>query len=413
MSSKASRKSSAQANTSATTSLGSQNQRVSGGYVPATLRAERRRTRGGNVAIGLGALLGVGLLSWLGLVMFAPHLLPSFLVPPTPPPSQYFAGERISFVRTSGDGKRDLYVVNADGTNQQQVTRDVIVDGSTTWSRDGRQIIMQAQLKGVSRVLRYTIGQDNKTTESVQLTADIEADSVLPAWSPDNKLIAFQTKRDGGDYQVFVMDSNGNGKRRLSDGKGYAGQPAWSPDGKNVIYVAGERSDPGVAKELFVVPASGGTPKQITSLGADLGRPAWSPDGKHLIYLQNRGDRNRTIFVANADGSSPRAIADMAASFQPMISPDSSKLVYYSVSPSTGSDVFTIPITGGNPTNLTTQSAEDYVPAWSLDGKRLAWASRPGDNSRIVVANADGSEVKQVSHGEGADHQPSWGAQVR
>jgi pimeloyl-ACP methyl ester carboxylesterase len=73
-------------------------------------------------------------------------------------------------------------------------------------------------------------------------------------------MIAFQSKRDGGDFQVFVMDRDGNGKKRLSDGKGYAGQPQWSPDGKSILYVAGDQAT-GSTHDLYVVPESRNVPR--------------------------------------------------------------------------------------------------------------------------------------------------------
>src|SRR5687768_11685525 len=197
------------------------------GYVPSSMQPARPRTPAGNAILwGAGIVWVVSIILTL-LAFFAPDVLPAWFPKPgsnnspTPNGAAYPPEGRISFVRASADGRtRDLYVVNPDGTNQQQITRDVLVEGATSWSPDGRQIIAQASVDGISRVVRFTIGPDNRpvAAESVQLTADTQADSVLPAWSPDGKRIAFQSKRDGGDYQVFVMDADGNNKRRLSDG---------------------------------------------------------------------------------------------------------------------------------------------------------------------------------------------------
>lgn len=316
-------------------------------------------------------------------------------------------------MRATPDGsRRDLFVVNPDGTNQQQITRDVLIEGATSWSPDGRRIIAQASVEGISRIVRFTIGPDNKpvASESVQLTADTQTDSVLPAWSPDGKQVAFQSKRDGGDYQVFVMDADGNNKRRLSDGKGYAAWPAWSPDGTQVVYISGTSSDAGVAKELYVVAASGGDPKQITTSGGESGRPTWSSDGKQILYVQNSGDKS-TIMLISPDGNSQKELAQASRNPSPQFSPDGQSIVYYAVTPPTGSDIFTIPTAGGTPVNLTANSPEDYLPTWSPDGKKLAWAS--GNNSqaghKIVTADPDGSNLKAISSGDGDDYQPAWG----
>src|SRR5205823_3189458 len=152
---------------------------------------------------------------------------------------------RVCFVRQTSDGKRDLYVVNPDGTGQEQATHDIAIEGTNLWSPDGRRVLLQASVGGISTIVIIDIGADNKGSNAVQLTADVKADSAFPAWSPDGSQIAFQSKRGSGNFQVFVMDADGNNKRRLSDGKGYAGQPAWSPDGKYIVYRAGDKPDPG------------------------------------------------------------------------------------------------------------------------------------------------------------------------
>src|SRR4051812_45352886 len=172
--------------------------------------------------------LAVALLAIVGLSFFAQGL---WSIGQTPVPASYSPEGRIAFVRQTAEGKRDLFVVNPDGTHQEQVTRDIGIEGTNSWSPDGRRVMVQASVDGTSTVVRIDIGPDNKPSNAVQLTADKKADSAFPAWSPDGSLIAFQSKRDGGDHQVFVMNADGNNKRRLSDGKGYASQPVWSPDG--------------------------------------------------------------------------------------------------------------------------------------------------------------------------------------
>ncbi|HYO50138.1 MAG TPA: hypothetical protein VEW94_09835 [Chloroflexia bacterium] len=386
-------------------------------YVPTSTSSARARTGAGTAVLAIGAILALLALIWLGLSLFAPGVLPNpFASSKTPQPlDTAFPEGRISFLRSNESGARDLFVVNPDGTNQQQVTTDIIVEGSTSWSPDGRSIAIQASVNGFSTIVRITLGGDNKPlpNESVQLTADIKADSALPAWSPDGSMIAFQSKRDGGEHQVFVMDINGNNKRRISDGKGFAGQPAWSPDSKSVVYVAGERADPTVPKDMYVAPAAGGEPKKILSRGTSLRRPLWTADGKYIVCVEGPGERNQSLLVLNADGTSPRVIVDAAQT--PQLSPLGDRVAFYVVDQDIGSDVFVISIAeGSTPTNLTTQSPEDYYPAWSPDASRLAWASiRVTGTHKIVVANPDGSNVKEISTGTGDDYLPLWSQPVK
>ena len=415
MSSK-SRKRSSSRSTASTIELEHTQSRVAGAYVPTRLDKERARTSGGNLILGVSGILIAVVLVWAGLRIFSPGVLPEFLrVPMDPAPVQYAADGRISFLRSNPDGGRDLYVINPDGSNQQQVTSGIRVDGTADWSPDGRHILVQANVDGVSRIIRVTIGPDNKPTETpVQLTADIEADSAVATWSPDGSMIAFQSKRDGGNYQVFVMNADSSNKRRLSDGNGYAGWPAWSPDGKSIAYVTGAIPDQATTKELHIVSVDGGAPRQITQLETDVTTPKWSPDGKHILCVKNVGDQSKSFLLINLDDPSaePTTLVEPGANNLPQFSPQGDKIAYYSVSMESGSDVYTVPVSGGEPTSITGNTGEDYWPTWSPDGKRLAWSSRQGEAFKIAVGDADGSNTKVISRGDGSDFGAVWGPPV-
>lgn len=365
-------------------------------------------------ALAALAIVLVVVVAGLLSMVFVPGLLSGvFAGEASARPPQYSPDGRIAFLRTSADGKqRDLYVVNPDGTYQERITSGILVEGGLAWSPDGRYLLAQASVQGATRVVRFAIGPDNRPTESVQLTADVKGDSVLPVWSPDGTRIAFQSKGDGDNYQVFLMDRDGNHKVRLSDGKGYAGWPSWSPDGRLVAYVQGDKPDTGTPKEIYVVPVDGGAPRRLTSLGKDLVRPLWSPDGRYILYTESQGD-TAAIMVMNADGTGSRELAKAGRGVSPQISPAGDKVVYYAVNPpQPGSDIFVVPLAGGTPVNLTTESSDDYAPTWSPRGDRLAWASSQGGEFRIVVASADGTGVRVISSGPGSDSQPTWGPPV-
>jgi TolB protein len=274
-------------------------------------------------------------------------------------------------------------------------------------------IVAQIGDKGQSEIARITLGPDGKAASVVSLTADIDADAAFPAWSPDGSKIAFQHKGEGG-FQVFVMDADGQNKRKLSGGTGYAGLPAWSPDGTQLLFIAGDRPDPGTPKELYIAEIAGpdASPRKLTSFGKDISRPTWSPDGKQIAYVERVGDRTGAIMLVGIDGQNPRKLGDGVSNASPQFSPNGDVLLYYNVAPPEGSDIYTVPVAGGQPTNITPGHGEDYVPVWSPDGTKIAWASIvPGtEGHKIVIANPDGSGRKVVSTGDGDDYQPVWGA---
>lgn len=389
----------------------------------ASAKRARRASQTRPVAVrSTAALVGAGILTalvlaYLTLLFAAPGVLPAFLRwgtgPTVPGPSPE---GRISFVRTTESSVPNLFVVNPDGSNQQQLTHDIYID-TAFWSPDGRYIVAQARLNNVASILRVEVGPDNKPVGiNINLTEGETSDNVFPAWSPDSSQIAFQSKRSGGDYQVHVMNADGSDKRMVTDGKGLAKQPVWSPDGQSIAFVL---SDGVSAKsEIHVVPATGGAARALTSNGSVKSNPIWTHDGKSILFTQGSGDRDRAISIVPVEGGEPRNIVDPSAVGGLQLSPTEPRLVYYRVLvEARGTDIYTVTLDGGAPVVVTAASPDDYHPAWSPDGKKLTWASsRPaagGAQYRVVVGNVDGSETKVITSGGGSDYQPQWGPAVK
>lgn len=364
--------------------------------------------------VGGTVILGLLVVAFVVFLIFAPGVVGNFFPGATPNAGTVTnqvarTQGRISFIRRSADQKsRDIFVVNADGSGQNQLTKGVVIEGTAAWSPDGRRIIAQVSVNNVSTIARFKVGDDNKSAEQVMLSADIKADSAFPAWSPDGKQVAFQSKRDGPLSQIFLMDADGNNKVRVSDGNGFAGQPSWSPDGKYISYAGGAQQVSGAQREIFVVPASGGTPKQITNSGGSLITPVWSPDGAHLICLQVLGERDYKILLMDTDGTNLRTLFEGGAISGPSFSPSGDMVLFYNISEK-GEAVHTVKVADGSDTSITAAGSGDYYPVWSPDGKQIAWASSADKQlHKIVAANDDGSDRRIISTGEGDDYGTSW-----
>ncbi|MDQ5824215.1 MAG: hypothetical protein M3441_08385 [Chloroflexota bacterium] len=363
-------------------------------------------------ALVAAGVLTALVLTYVTLLFAAPTVLPPFMrwgLGPTAPEAS--PEGRISFVRLLEGQAQSLFVVNPDGTNQQQVTHDITIDQSQ-WSPDGRYIVAQAQFNNVAAILRVEVGPDNKRVEILNLTDGDTAESVFPAWSPDGTQIAVQSKRGGGDWQIHVMKADGSDKRMVTDGKGQAKFPTWSPDSQSIAYVLSDgQSAPG---EIHVIPAAGGAARALTSNGSVKTNPIWTRDGQSIVFAQGSGDRIQTIAVVPAAGGEPRDIIEPASVRSIQLSPVAPpRLAYHRVLvESQGTDILTVPLDGGTPTVVTPDNEDDYLPSWSPDGSRLTWASNRPENPtpgyKIVVGNVDGSGVKVISSGAGTDFQPQW-----
>lgn len=121
--------------------------------------------------------------------------------------------------------------------------------------------------------------------------------------SPDRTRIAFSSNR-AGSYDLYVMDADGRGVRRLTVDAGSEGDPVWTPDGSRILYSA---APPAGTPQVMSIRPDGRDARQVAvSAGANRG-PEVSPDGRRVAFVSTR-DGNPEIYEAGIDGSSPRRL---------------------------------------------------------------------------------------------------------
>ena len=140
------------------------------------------------------------------------------------------------------------------------------------------------------------------------------ADERDPTWSPDGRFLAYASNRDG-DLKIYVMDTKTGQHRRLTDRHEEEWAPAWSPDGKWIAFVSGsdEIIPPvkfKITSHIYKTDINGAHPVQLTDQGKNL-KPAWSPDSQWIAFVSyHRGDDRKGIYVMDADGRRLRRIDD-------------------------------------------------------------------------------------------------------
>ena len=123
----------------------------------------------------------------------------------------------------------------------------------------------------------------------------------VQAEAPKKQQIAFYSNRDG-NFEIYVMDVDGNNPRRLTINPAVDAGPSWSPSGKKIAFHSNRSGD----YDIFVMDTDGSNQINLTnSPDADDSEPDWSPDGESIAY-QSKDTGHYDIFVMSANGKNSR-----------------------------------------------------------------------------------------------------------
>lgn len=180
------------------------------------------------------------------------------------------------------DSSWGVYSIAANGENLETVIRDTIQYQSPRLSPDGRTLAVQyyAFANG-----NYEIGVINLADKTItQLTDNIYWDGE-PAFSPDGKKILFHSSRDL-HFEVYIMDRDGKNQRRLTQSQGNSGKAWFNPEGTKVIF----SSDRSGRSQLYLLDPMSGSLTQLTMSNGENDYPCFSPDGRWLTFQSTRNE---------------------------------------------------------------------------------------------------------------------------
>lgn len=270
--------------------------------------------------------------------------------------------------RSVGPGRKEIFVMDWDGANAQQISNHKTIATSPTWSYDGKTIAYSAFAYHANEKSRnLDLFTYNLATGRRFLVSYRKGINSGASFFPDNRNLLL-TISNSGNPDVYKMTLDGKSMTRLTTGKGgeMNVEPVVSPDGRKIAF----SSTRGGRPHIYVMDVDGSNAKRLTFAGVYNSAPAWSPDGKRIAFA-GFDSNHFDIFVMDADGSNMSRLTTakktngkMSNNEDPTFSPDGRTILFRS--DRTGKyQLYIVGVDGENERRVTFDQHEYFKPRWS------------------------------------------------
>ena len=337
-----------------------------------------------------------------------------------------FSSSRDASVTTSGGASppatylaSELYSMRADGTDVRRLTHHERWDGAPAWTADGKAAVFYSQRDGETRI--YRAGLDGAGAEPISSQGEA---ALSPTIAPDGRL-AFTARRDGR-WTIVTTRPDGSDVRVESDDARDYWAPAYHPVSGRLLAHGPGPLDPGSRFEsdapgefLLHPPLRVDLPDRDVSLIGIRGYlPAVDPTTGEVAT----SEAFSRLVASRPDGTGKRVLFDRTgadryrgpdSAWGPSWSKDGQWVAFIVGPPfasaATDVDIWKVRRDGSDAMSLTPDSgANDALPDFSPDGRRIVFRSMRDGNAEIYLMNADGSEPRRLTHHEATDTMPAF-----
>ena len=168
---------------------------------------------------------------------------------------------------SSGSGNKEIVIMNWDGRNQLQLTRNGSINLNPDFSPDGREILFTSYKRGNPDLYKRALSSTAEVPVSNRKGLNITG-----TWSPDGSRIALALSKDGNS-EIYTLARDGSSPTRLTNSQAIEVSPVWSPDGSRIAFVSDRLGKP----QIFVMNADGSNVRRLTTAGAIMSIPAGLP----------------------------------------------------------------------------------------------------------------------------------------
>jgi TolB protein len=259
-------------------------------------------------------------------------------------------------------GKKEIYMMNYDGTDVKQVTHHRSIAFGPAWSPDGTRLAYSLITRHSDNNKNIDLYEFNFANNTVRLLSDKIGINSGAAYAPDGKKIAL-TLSYLGNPEIFILDTTTRKITRVTRSYGFDVDPSWSPDGESLTFVSSRTGRPMV----FSSKADGTKIQRLTFAGRYNATPTWSPRNNKIGFA-GWIDKSFDIFIMNPDGTTIE--------------------------------------------RLTKNQGNNEDPFFSPDGNFILFSSNRTGQKNIYLMNVDGTFVKRLTYGLGNCVAPKWSTPV-
>ncbi|MFN3326047.1 MAG: translocation protein TolB [Bryobacteraceae bacterium] len=268
------------------------------------------------------------------------------------------AGTKIYFVSDRGGrGNKEIWVMDYDGANQRQITRNAVISTMPGVSPDGTRLAYTSYLKGNPAIVIHSL----ETNRILPFYNQVASMNATPCFTPDGQHILFSSTLTGIP-QIYRSNLDGSGLQRISHSTAIEVEPKVNPKtGREIVFVSG-RSGP---QQIYRMNIDGADVQRLTTGEGAASNPAWHPDGQHIAFAWTRGFEpgNWNIFIM---------------------------------------DVATREVV-----QLTHGRGRNENPTWSPDGRHIVFSSNRSGTTQIWTMLADGTQARRLTT-QGRNEMPVW-----
>lgn len=227
--------------------------------------------------------------------------------------------------------------------------------------------------------------------------------NILPVFSSKGNQV-YYTSYESGNPDIYVINTDGSGKRKISSYPGLNIVGSVSPDGTQIAATLSKDGD----SEIYLLDANGNIVKRLTtSWGIDTS-PVFSPDGKQIAFVSSRSG-NPHVYVMNKDGSNQRRLTFKGKYCQtPRWSPNSEWIAFTARDEFNIFDIFLVEVKTGQIKRVTQSQGKNEDPSFSPNGRQLIFTSTRNGARDIILSNFDGTQQVSLTKGE-YYFTPAWG----